>query len=212
MTIIQERAAHRRAFIHKETDEAAWLGQRQRFAQHMRRLVFFAGQVVAHHLENHRSEPLIRPPPSVRVPTDGFQYGERGGRVTLSDKHTRPAEREVVLPGQLSGCRDLALVKQGQDLDGGNLWHLLREASLARRLVRLRQHGGSATAIAAGESHTGQVHFADNKSVNRGIILPRQLKALSAVPLGRLQIVPLVAYASQANILFVGIRWPLIAE
>ena len=83
---------------------------------------------------------------------------------------------------------------------------------LAHGLLGLRQHGGRAGHISPGQFQAGQEHFTDNESVNRAIILPRQLKALLPVLLGGIQIVPFVEYAGQANKLFAGIRRSLLTE
>ena len=88
----------------------------------------------------------------------------------------------------------------------------MHEVMLARGLLGLRQHGGRAGHIAPGQFQAGQKHFADNESVNRAIILPRQLQALLPVLLSGIQIVPFVADAGQAKILFAGIRRSLITK
>ena len=41
--------------------------------------------------------------------------------VPLGQEHPGPAERELILPGQLRGCSYLALAQQDQHLDRGNL-------------------------------------------------------------------------------------------
>ncbi len=91
---------------------------------------------------------LIGPTPGFHFPTQGFQHPKRGGWVTLGDKHMCLAEREFILLGQLSGCVYLALLNQGQDLDGGNRRQPPGEVPLACRLLRLRQHCCCPTYIA----------------------------------------------------------------
>ena len=75
----------------------------------------------------------------------------------------------------------------------------MHEVVLAHGLLGLRQHGGRAGHISPGQLQAGQEHLADDGSVDRADILPRQWKALLPVLFGGIQVVPFVEDAGQAQ-------------
>jgi len=111
------------------------------------------------------------------------------------------ADREFVRLRQLSGCRQIALVKGHKYLCGSNLGHTKRKAMLAHRLAGLIQNSGRTSHISLGEFQAGEECFTDDGLITH-LLLSRQLHALLPVTLSSVQVVPLVEYTGQAEIRF----------
>ena len=174
----------------------------QRLTEQLQGLVLFAVRLERDHLQHHRLEPFIRPALGFHLLAIRRQHRQRCGGVPLRQEHPGLAERELILPHQLRGCGDLALSQQDQHLDRGNLRQPKDEVPPLRSMLRLGQNSGCTTGVALGQLQAGHEHFADDDPVNRRIVLPRQFDALPPVLLRGLQVVPLVAYAGQAEKLF----------
>jgi hypothetical protein len=185
--------SHRGTFVDKETDESAQLGYRQRVKEQVHRLVPFALRLESNRLENHHFEPFIRPTLSLRLLAQLLQHRQCCGRVALGQVNPGLADGEVVRPRHMSGCCQMALVKQEKHLYGSNLRHPKHEAMPAHERFGLIQNSGRAGHISLGKFQTGEKHLIRSEGVD-AFHLSRQLEALLPMLLSGIQIIPLVGY------------------
>ena len=143
-------------------------------------------------------ELLIGPGPFHHPPTIWIQHRQCRCWISLGQVHAGPAEWKIVRLSQVGGSLQIAQLQQRLHPGSGDLSHTMDEIILAYGLLDLSQHGGRAGHISPGQFQAGQEQFAEYESVNRGIVLPRQLKAPLGVLLAILQIVPRVEDAGQA--------------
>src|SRR5712691_4499379 len=97
----------------------------------MHRLVLVAIHMESDRLENHHLEPFIRPTLCLRLLAQWPQHRQCCGRVSLGQVDPGLADGEVVRLSQMSGCFQMAPVKQDKYLGGSNLRHPKHEAMLA---------------------------------------------------------------------------------
>src|SRR2546428_9326952 len=142
-------------------------------------------------LENHHLEPFILPTLSLCLLAPWQKPRQCCGWVSLSQVYPGLADGEVVRLRQMSGRRQMALAKQRQHLCGSNIRHPKHEVMLAHELFGLIQNSDRARHISLGKPQAGEKHPIRSEGVD-AIYLPRQLDALLPVPLGSIQVVPLV--------------------
>ena len=113
--------------------------------------------------------------------------------------------KQVVRLCQMSGCCQMALVKQDKHLCGSNIRHPKHEAMPAHERFGLIQNSGRAGHISLGKFQAGEQHLIRSEGVD-AFHLSRQLEALLPMLLGGIQIIPLVSYTGQAKMRFAGNR------
>ena len=106
---------------------------------------------------------------------------------------------------KISGRRQISLAKQDKHLCGSNLRNPIHEIMLACGLISLGEDSGRASHVSLREHQPGKKHFTENGSVSV-YYLPRQRDAQLRVLFGSILVVPLVEYASQAEMRIAG-RW-----
>src|SRR5438445_4506081 len=107
-------------------------------------------------LENHHLEPFILPPLCLHMPSPWLQHRQCRGRVSLGQLYPGLAEMETVSLREMSGCRQIALVKQRQHLRGDNLRHPMDEVLLVHGPIRLSKQSGRAGRIALCQFQAGE--------------------------------------------------------
>src|SRR5947207_14977002 len=143
-------------------------------------------------LGNQHFELLILPPLCLRLLAQLLQHRQSCGRVSLSQMYPGLTDRDVVCLRQMSGCRQVALPKQREHLDGSHLRYTIHKVLLARVLGSLREQYGGAGHIFLGPSQVGKKHLTDNEAVNHSLILPREVEALAPVLRSLIQVIPFV--------------------
>ena len=149
--------------------------------------------VERHRLENQDLKPFIRPTLCLYLPTPWQKHRQCCGRVALGQVNPGLTDGEIVRLSQMSGCCQMALVKQDKHLCGSNIRHPKHEAMPAHERFGLIQNSGRAGHISLGKFQTGEKHLIRSEGVDAFHLL-RQLEALLPMLLGGIQIIPLVGY------------------
>src|SRR2546428_4678111 len=151
-------------------------------------------------LENHHLEPFIRPTLGLHLPTPWQKHRQCCGVVSRGQVYPGLADGEVVQMRQMSGCCQVALVKQEKHSCGSNIRHPKHEAMPAHERFGLIQSSGCAGHISLGKFQAGDKHPVRSEGVDD--YLPRQLGTLLSVLPGGLQVIPFVEYTGQAKMRF----------
>jgi len=94
---------HGLAFVDKEPDEAARLGERERIQEQMHCLVPVPLSLQSDRHEYQHLEPFILPPPGLHLLSPCREHRQGCGEVSLSQVDPGLAQREIVRLRQMSG-------------------------------------------------------------------------------------------------------------
>ena len=199
---LAEQASHRRTFVDEDADEAARLGQRQRFVQQLHGPGPLAMGIEGDGQQDEGLELLVRPGLLRHPPAIWLQHRERCGGISLGEVHPGLAEGKIVRLGHVRGRRHVALLQQRQHLGSSDLGHASTKPFWRTDCsVSASMAAAPATSLRASFRRASE-HFTDDGSVDRADILPRQLEALLPVLFSGIQVVPFIEHASQAKVDF----------
>jgi len=184
-----QEVRHGLAFVDKEPDEAARLGERERIQEQVHCLVLVPLSLESDRHEHQHLESFILPPPGLHLLSPGSEHRQCRGGVALGQVDPSLAQREIVGLRQMSGGCQVGLAKQHQHLHGSNFRDTIHQVVLARGLAGLGEQSGRPSLVAQGQFQADEHYLTGHPFV--GVFeLARQVDALLPVLRGFLQVVP----------------------